>query len=90
MADPRLTKLRILYERAKREADAIEKQLDNARGRKTNAYSAYCDLAEELGICVKCGKNSESLCYARCPECAAREGPLLASIARGLVQVTNG
>ena len=60
--DPRVTKLRILWERAKRDAEAVEeahkKAFDEivypARRRADEASEAYWRGAEALGWCVVC------------------------------------
>lgn len=55
MTDPELTKLRLIYERAKREADAAEAAALRARELASRACGSYRERGRKLGLCVDCG-----------------------------------
>lgn len=63
MDHPELTKLRLLYERALREEQALEKTLGAARTKRVAAFGEYAQAGRQLGLCVMCGK---ALADCRC------------------------
>jgi hypothetical protein len=57
MTDPKLTKLRLTYERLQRNFDARQAALNEFKTQVSAAKNAYCTKARELGICPGCLKE---------------------------------
>jgi len=57
--DPKLTKLRILYERSVRELEWAMLEVEPFKNKKEAAWAAYRDYVFSLGLCPNCEKKKE-------------------------------